>query len=161
MKKSTTLVIILLVLALIAFAVFEFRKESMEVVNDPQVVNTPDSIVGCYVAGTERDVFTLNITSVNEGSVSGNISFKNFEKDSSSGTFMGAYKDGILIGDYSFQSEGLYSIMQVAFKKNEVGFIRGYGEVDAETGSRFTSISTIEYDASSSLNVFSKKPCNN
>ena len=102
------------------------------------------SVMGCYVDALEKDVYTLNILSVSGESFSGTLSFNNFEKDSSSGVFEGTYKDGILLGDYSFQSEGMYSVVQTIFKNTDKGFVRGYGEMDA-SGTRFADLSNIDY----------------
>jgi hypothetical protein len=117
-----------------------------------------DSIVGCYVSRTGRDVYTLNIAEQKGEEVYGKLSFKNFEKDSSSGTFDGVYKDGVLLGEYAFQSEGTDSVMEVAFQRSGQDFVRGYGEVNSE-GNKFIDPSALNYDASSSLNVFKKEDC--
>lgn len=112
---------------------------------------TPESasIIGCYSAMLERDVYTLTITSEHRGTVLGSVSFDNFEKDSSSGTFVGTYNDGLLVGDYSFQSEGMSSVRQLAFQKVDNGFVPGFGEVqvvdDRET---FVDTTALSYDNS-------------
>lgn len=131
--------------------------------NDQKQVELPPkeevaSILGCYVARIGQDVYTMNIQSENGGNVSGTLDFDNFEKDSSSGVFTGTYKDGILLGDYAFQSEGMDSIMQVIFKKSGDDFVRGYGEVNQE-GTSFVDPMQVEYDASSPLSLFKKEPC--
>lgn len=130
---------------------------STDNIEEPEDVAV-ESVLGCYVSRTGNDVYTLNIQNQTGENVSGALAFKNYQKDSSSGTFDGTYKDGILLGDYSFQSEGMFSVMQVIFKKMEGGFVRGYGEVNDE-GTRFVDVNNINYDASSSLNVFKKEPC--
>lgn len=108
---------------------------------------TPDSIIGCYVAHLSKDVYSLSITSQQGELVRGTLAFNNYQKDSSHGTFVGSYKDGILLGDYSFSSEGMDSVMQVTFKKQGNGFVRGYGPVDSQ-GTHFTDMSAITYDQS-------------
>ena len=121
-------------------------------------VSTEGDILGCYVSRTGKDVYTLNISEQKGEEVYGKLAFKNWEKDSSSGTFDGTYKDGFLLGDYAFRSEGMDSVMQVAFKRIEGGFVRGYGEVNAE-GTEFVDPAKLTYDESSSLNVFRKEDC--
>jgi hypothetical protein len=87
------------------------------------------------------------------------LSFKNFEKDSSSGTFTGTYNSaGILIADYSFQSEGMSSVMQVAFKKDGDNFIRGHGTMNAD-GTRFANPAMLTYDSTATLSVFKQVAC--
>jgi hypothetical protein len=87
------------------------------------------SIAGCYAQMLGNDVYTLNITSAENGVVSGTVAFNNYEKDSSSGTFAGTYENGILLGDYTFDSEGMHSVRQLVFKKVPTGFIEGFGGV--------------------------------
>lgn len=106
-----------------------------------------NSIRGCYVATLGKDVYRLTVLSQQGDSFKGTLSFKNFEKDSSSGTFNGSYTDGILLGEYAFQSEGTYSVMQVVFKKSGDDFVRGYGETKEE-GTRFVDTNAITYDSS-------------
>lgn len=123
----------------------------------PGPVVTQESVVGCYAMNSDKDVYTLNITSQEDIQVSGALAFKNYEKDSSRGTFAGTYNQGILLGDYAFQSEGMDSVMQVAFKKSGDDFIRGYGPVTDE-GTRFADVNTIMYDELP-LSVFKKTVC--
>lgn len=120
--------------------------------NKPQEVATvvPESIVGCYAVNFAKDVYTLNIQSQEAEFIHGNLSFKNFEKDSSSGTFDGAYIDDILTGEYSFQSEGTDSVMRVSFKKVGQDFVRGIE--DEVTG-------TYTYTDPSPLHLFKKGEC--
>ncbi len=114
-----------------------------------QVVEERASMVGCYVATLGKDVYTLTITSEQRGTVLGTVSFDNFEKDSSSGTFVGTYNDGLLVGDYSFQSEGMSSVRQLAFQKVDNGFVPGYGEVVVVDGREtFVDSTNLSYDNS-------------
>ncbi len=107
-----------------------------------------DSIVGCYVANLAKDVYSLKVLSQEGESFEGALYFKNFEKDSSIGLFKGTYKDGILLGEYTFLSEGSVSVSQVVFKKLGNDFVRGYGESDPETGTHFANLNEITYDTS-------------
>jgi hypothetical protein len=145
--------IIIIVIGILIF--FGFRKEKDVAVIPPAETA---SIEGCYTARIINDVYTLNIQSQEGEKVSGTLAFKNFEKDSSSGTFAGTYKDGILLGDYAFRSEGMDSVTQVIFKKMGDNFVRGYGDVDG-SGTHFTDLKNITYDASSPLSLFKKTAC--
>lgn len=118
----------------------EFRKmaESLK-------LSTDYSAKECYVATLGKDVYTLLILSRQGDRFKGTLRFKNFEKDSSSGPYEGTYKDGILLGDYSFQSEGMFSVVQVIFKKSGNDFVRGYGDMSPD-GTRFADLSKITYD---------------
>jgi hypothetical protein len=120
-------------------------------------ITVEKSVVGCYEAHLGKDLYSLAILSQQGETFEGTLRFKNFEKDSSSGTFKGTYKDGILLGDYSFQSEGMDSVMQVIFKSSGDGFIRGYGDMNA-TGDRFANLNGITYDSSAVFKL-SKQGC--
>lgn len=148
MKK----ILALLVVASIMLLLIQYAKKSGTRVQTPEQAV---SITGCYVATLGKDIYTLNIASQNGTDVSGTLRFKNFEKDSSSGTFRGTYVDGILAGDYEFNSEGMDSNLQVVFKRSGNDFIRGFGEMD-KTGERFASLDAIAYDSSQ---VFKATPC--
>lgn len=159
-SKGILIVIVIIVLGILAYGLF--RKDTVVSTPNPSDNNDTaqvESVAGCYVSTTGRDLYTLNIQMQTGENVSGKLAFKNFEKDSSSGIFTGKYKDGILLGDYTFQSEGLQSQMQVIFKKEGDNFVRGYGPVDSETGTKFTDLSEITFDSSSTLSLFEKGEC--
>lgn len=145
MKNNLKIVIVVLVI-IIGIFVYYYKTKPVSI-NEETPIVTEDSIKGCYIASLAKDVYTLTILSQSGESFEGKLSFKNFEKDSSSGTFNGTYKDGILLGDYSFQSEGTNSVMQVIFKKLENGFVRGYGDTIQE-GTHFADLNKITYDSS-------------
>jgi len=146
MKNNLKLIVIVLVVIIIGIFVYYYKTKPASI-NEETPVITEDSIKGCYIARLAKDLYTMTILSQSGESFEGKLSFKNFEKDSSSGTFNGTYKNGILLGDYSFNSEGMASVMQVIFKKLENGFVRGYGDTIQE-GTRFADINKIDYDSS-------------
>jgi hypothetical protein len=121
-------------------------------------LNKTEPIKGCYVAKLAKDVYTLNILEQKGRSISGKLDINNYEKDSSIGTIIGKYKNGILLADYTFQSEGIESVNQVAFKKIGNNFVRGYGQPDDETGTRFVDTSKIVFDTSV-VYYFSENDC--
>lgn len=150
MKKTQLITITIIIIVIIA-GIWYLAKN-----NNPGFAS--DDIVGCYAMRTGNDVYTLNVKTQDAGRVAGALVFKNYQKDSSSGTFTGTYANGVLLGDYAFQSEGMDSVMQVIFKKNGNTFVRGYGDVDSE-GTRFIDTNTITYDSSSPLAIFTKEAC--
>lgn len=147
MKNNLKIAIIVLVVIIIGIFIYYYKTKPAPIINEETPIVTEDSIKGCYIARLSKDVYTLTILSQNGESFEGKLSFKNFEKDSSSGIFNGTYKDGILLGDYSFQSEGTNSVMQVIFKKSGNGFVRGYGDTIQE-GTRFADLNKIIYNSS-------------
>lgn len=144
--KTIFIVIIVVILGLIVYLQFGKPQSQVVVENTNETMNEED-IVGCYVATLAKDVYTININSQIGESVKGTLTFDNFEKDSSSGTFEGTYNDGILFGEYSFQSEGMDSVMQVIFKKQGNDFVRGFGPVNA-TGDAYVDVNDVTYDTS-------------
>ncbi len=133
---------LIIIIILAAGAYWVTRPEVTEPVSTNQ---TP--VLGCYVDRFEQDVYTLKIETQEGDNFTGTLHFKNFEKDSSSGVYTGTYIDGILLGDYVFQSEGMNSKMQVIFKKTPEGFIRGYGDT-APNSNDFADMNAISYDES-------------
>lgn len=142
--KTSKIITILIILGIIGFFAFILLGKKSDIAYTPPAVDQTPSIKGCYVATLGKDVYTLKILSEEGENFKGTLSFKNFQKDSSSGTFTGRYRDGILLGDYSFDSEGTHSIVQVIFKKTDNGFLRGFGDMN-ETGDRFADLSKIDY----------------
>ena len=131
MNKNTMVVAVFVILLLIGagFLYFNYGPDSVKEVAIP--LSSPDisMLKGCYVAKLSKDAYTLDIESADKGMVSGLLAFNNFEKDSSSGTLNGTFMNGILLGNYSFDSEGMHSYRQVIFKKVGDDFIEGFGEV--------------------------------
>lgn len=146
MKNNLKIIVVLLLIIIIGIFLY-YYKTKPALINNVTPIVTQDSIKGCYIARLAKDVYTLTILSQSGESFEGKLSFKNFEKDSSSGTYKGTYKNGILLGDYSFNSEGMDSVIEVIFKKLENGFVRGYGDM-MEEGTRFADLNKITYDAS-------------
>ncbi|HEU0085386.1 MAG TPA: DUF3298 domain-containing protein [Candidatus Paceibacterota bacterium] len=134
-----------------------FGELSGYLVSDFAPAGSLGSLEGCYVSRLGQDVYTLRVENEQNGYVSGFLSYNNFEKDSSSGPFVGTYKDNILLADYSFHSEGMFSIRQVIFKKIGETFIEGFGAFETvENKERFTNLDDITYE---SKLTFAKEDC--
>lgn len=146
MSKNYTIYIVILILIVGGFIYYQASKKAPIITSNPPVVAV-ESIKGCYVAFLAKDIYRLTILSQTGDLFAGTLSFKNFEKDSSSGHYNGTYDNGIILGKYIFQSEGTTSNMQVIFKKQGSDFIRGYGEMNA-TGDSFKDLNAITYDSS-------------
>ncbi len=136
MKKYLK-IIILGIIVVIVVGVFAYYQKPKQ-----------ESITGTYIARLANDVYVLTILSEQGESFTGTLDIKNFEKDSSTGTLAGTYKNGILLADYTFQSEGTESVGWVAFKKVADGFIRGFGNVDPGTKTQSIDLNKITFDSS-------------
>lgn len=88
------------------------------------------NVAGCYVGKLAKDRYVLSITEQNGINIKANIAYLNYQKDSSSGTFVGTYRDGILSGIYAFRSEGMDSRRELFYRQVNTGFIPGYGPVE-------------------------------
>lgn len=145
----------LLVTAFIALSMLNCKnkEQTTETTNTvPQEViaeKTTDLNLGCYVFDDGKNIVSLEINENGE-EIKGNLTYALSEKDKNSGKFTGKFKEGILIADYTFQSEGKESIRQVAFKAEGDKLIEGYGEINNED-TAFKDISNIEFTSTMPL----------
>jgi hypothetical protein len=105
----------------------------------------------CYWQVLKRDTFIASLVQ-NGNSITGKLSFDNFEKDGSSGSVTGRiYGDTIKLW-YSFQSEGMHSVMEVWYKKQADALIRAVGPSGVKgDSSYFTDPSSIQFDPGQTL----------
>ena len=89
-----------------------------------------ENIKGCYFAEANSDLFIMDLTYHENTTVAGNLAYQPFQKDSSKGSFVGTYENGILRGVYTFTSEGMDSERELFFKRTGKGFVPGYGPVE-------------------------------
>lgn len=152
MKNNTKIIIALVIVATIGAAIYFAKSDDLLTLDIPQMPVVTDSIVGCYVAHLAKDIYTLQIQSEEGGVATGILAYNNFEKDSSSGSFVGTYTDGILLGEYSFNSEGMESNRQVVFKKVGDTFVQGFGDVKVVDNKEvFKDMSKVTYDSKSTF----------
>lgn len=152
-NANKNLTIFLVIIVIIVIGVFVYISQQKPVIPKENIpIVSQDSIKGCYVAKLSKDVYTLNIKSENNGVVSGVLAYNNYEKDSSSGSFNGTFKDNILLGTYSFDSEGMHSDNQLIFKKVGNSFVQGFGPTKIIDGKEtFENISAINFDSNSTF----------
>ncbi|MFI5129658.1 MAG: hypothetical protein ACHQFX_06695 [Chitinophagales bacterium] len=96
--------------------------------NSSKTEKAKDPVAGCYMRVLQRDSFTARLERQGDR-ISGNLRFDNFEKDASSGPVTGVINDNIIRLIYTFQSEGMTSVMEVYFKTRGDDLIRGVGEM--------------------------------
>lgn len=152
-KKLLSLLIIIVLIGVGIYSFFNKNAPTEDI--QTAVVSSPQDtapISGCYVATLGNDVYTFTIDSDSNGSVNGTLAFNNYEKDSSSGTFTGTRTGDILLGTYSFDSEGMYSLRQVIFKKIGDTLVEGFGAVKVVDNKEvFEDTSTVTYDPKSTF----------
>ncbi|MEO5681610.1 MAG: hypothetical protein ABIQ88_03160 [Chitinophagaceae bacterium] len=93
-------------------------------------VSASSSPMACYSYTAGKDTIILKTVDV-KGFITGVLLYKLYQKDRNAGTIQGRMKNDMLIADYTFMSEGVTSVRQVAFKKVGHTFIEGYGKVTA------------------------------
>ncbi|MEP6948200.1 MAG: hypothetical protein ABI863_02950 [Ginsengibacter sp.] len=97
------------------------------------ISSTDTSSLNCYVYIKHLDTVILKTTNVN-GSVTGTLVYNFYQKDKYMGTIQGQMNGELLLADFSFFSEGVKSVRQVAFKKHGKSFIEGYGDTEDING---------------------------
>jgi len=95
-----------------------------------------NNLNGCYWKVLQRDTFVLHLEQSGKG-LTGRLTFNNFEKDKSSGNVNGKIEGDIVKLWYSFQSEGMQSVMEVYFKKQGDHLVRGFGPVEVSGDSAY------------------------
>ncbi len=126
-----------------------------EKVNNPSNTTIPEAT--CYWQIMQRD--TLVASLVQEGeSITGKLTFDNFQKDGSSGSVKGNLEGDIIKLWYSFQSEGMHSVMEVWYRQQGDALLRGIGPTGVKNDtSYFADPSAITFDSNQRLE---KVACN-
>lgn len=112
------------------------------------------NIPGCYMKIVGRDTAILMLEKKGK-ELSGKMLYDNFEKDGSHGTVVGTEDNEIIKLWYEFKSEGIHSVMEVYFKKENGRLLRGIGDMDVKTDTSYF-ISGINY---SDKETFTKVEC--
>ena len=97
----------------------------------PEVVHRPSKVAEervCYQYADEKDIILITLIKNND-SFTGTLSYNWFEKDDNFGNLKGHFRDSLLIADYFFRSEGVFSVRQVVFKQKGASLVEGFGEV--------------------------------
>lgn len=87
----------------------------------------------CFTYQMQKDTAWLQLN-MDGDSVTGELSYALFEKDKNSGRVAGEMRGDTLLADYTFMSEGVESVREVAFLKKDGGWIEGFGEVTDASG---------------------------
>lgn len=89
--------------------------------------------IGCYASIAGNDTLSLRMELLGND-VTGELSYNLFGKDGNEGTIRGEMHGDTLIADYTFTSEGIESVRQVVFLRENDGFVEGYGETTTRNG---------------------------
>ena len=75
-----------------------------------------------------------------ENTITGKLSFDNFEKDGSTGTVHGTIEGDVAKLWYTFMSEGLKSVMEIRLQKKDDTIRRGTGKMDVKGDTSFFAV---------------------
>lgn len=112
----------------------------------------------CYSGSINKDTILMSLTILGNHVAKGKLSYNFYEKDRNEGTFVGQLKGHTLIADYTFMSEGILSVRQIAFLKKGETYIEGFGDViDDNNGKvQFKDVSQLKFEGKP---VLSKADC--
>lgn len=116
-----------------------------------QTVPAKPSPAKCYQYADALDTISLTVIHL-DSVITGTLAYRLKEKDKNDGTIQGKMVADLLIADYTFMSEGVWSTRPVAFKLENGSFIEGYGETVIENGkTSFKDIRSLKYDSNTKL----------
>lgn len=145
----------ILVVVSVCAVIFSCKKNETPVIEDnpkPQEVVTTE----CYEYVQGNDTIQASLL-VQSGTVTGDLTYKLFEKDKNSGTLLGKMNGDTLVADYTFLSEGTKSVRQVAFIRKNKSLIEGYGESEEKEGKMvFKEVKNLNFSDNMVLNEI---PC--
>ncbi len=87
----------------------------------------------CYAYTQNGDTIQLSFIAINN-KVTGHLLYRLKEKDRNEGNVQGSMDGDTLMANYTFSSEGMQSVRQVAFVKEGTGLKEGFGEVEEKEG---------------------------
>lgn len=128
------------------------------VADNSHVQTTPIPLDGCYKMVFNLDTATLRLNVV-DSFVTGDLSYHLYAKDHNDGSIKGVIRDSLIIADYTFRSEGMLSVRQVAFKLRGTALVEGFGELDTKSDTfRFKDANNLKFQFD---RPFVKIPCVN
>ncbi len=112
---------------------FSCKKAETKVGNSPSNQDQEVSTKECYEYVKNKDTIQLKLN-INSKTVSGQMTYKLYQKDKNEGIIEGTMSGDTLFADYKFLSEGSESFRQVAFIKKNGKIIEVYGVVEEKNG---------------------------
>ena len=141
-------------LTIFAWSIFSCTNTSEKKVPDNTSIATKTAY--CYSYVNNKDSVAMNID-INDNTVTGELEYSLYEKDSNTGTIQGIIKGDTLLAEYSFISEGVSSVREVAFLKKENKWVEGFGNMEEKNGSMiFKDRSSLQFNSNI---VLTEVPC--
>jgi hypothetical protein len=154
MKKVLTLI------AVLSLSVFASCKKETTTIEPVQITPSPPKEAElvepagdqCYARRLNGSIIEMSFNVNSHQEVNGKLSYNLVGKDKNEGTLIGNMKGDTLIADYTFNSEGVSSVREVAFLQKDGTFIEGYGDVvTANDKVSFKDKSKLKFDAKNTL----------
>ena len=123
-----------LIIVCVLFFSFSCKKANEVKEVQKQVATEIKDLEECYIGLFKNDSISMTLTIKGNIVVDGILSYNLYEKDKNKGTLVGEIKGDTLFADYTFISEGITSIRQVAFLKKGTNYVEGYGESIEKAG---------------------------
>ncbi|MEZ0181581.1 hypothetical protein AB9T89_05010 [Flavobacterium oncorhynchi] len=106
----------------------------------------------CYALRTNGNVIELSFNVNSHQEVNGKLNYNIAGKDKNEGTLIGNMKGDTLIADYTFTSEGVSSVREVAFLQKDGALIEGFGDVvQANDKVTFKDKTKLKFDQKNTL----------
>ncbi|OXA97959.1 hypothetical protein B0A75_14900 [Flavobacterium oncorhynchi] len=106
----------------------------------------------CYALRTNGNVIELSFNVNSHQEVNGKLNYNISGKDKNEGTLIGNMKGDTLIADYTFTSEGVSSVREVAFLQKDGALIEGFGDViQANDKVTFKDKTKLKFDQKNTL----------
>ncbi|MFB9079764.1 hypothetical protein ACFFLS_07735 [Flavobacterium procerum] len=106
----------------------------------------------CYAWRANGNVIELSFNVNSHQEVNGKLRYDLTGKDKNEGTLIGNMKGDTLIGDYTFSSEGVSSVREVAFLQKDGALIEGYGDIVTSNDKvAFKDKSKLKFDQKNTL----------
>lgn len=145
----------LILLSSVSFFLMNCNKKTETITQktDADTLATTEPVVDtlgpksfCYLGVIGKDSVFATIDD-NLGTITGKLSYKNSEKDSSTGTLSGIKSGDTLKLTYEFAAEGKSgNTNDIYFLQKKDAIIEGVGERDSQTGTKFVHENKIKYE---------------
>ncbi|MDD5547319.1 MAG: hypothetical protein PHN74_00205 [Candidatus Pacebacteria bacterium] len=128
-KGFSTLEVIVLAVIILAIGggVYYWQNQKNNSATEPLAGENKNIYTKCFKQiFSDNSIISAKFTFA-ENSVEGPLSYLWAQKDNSIGIFKGMLKEGLIVGDYTFMSEGQESLGKSAFRYDGKSLIQGFG----------------------------------
>jgi hypothetical protein len=156
MKKASVLFVSAVLLLFSCNNAEESSVPTTDTIGTDSLPVVPAINVQCYENQNGADTVQLRIAD-SSGMISGKLNYRIEGKDANTGSFLGKWYGDTLVAEYSFRSEGVRSVRQIAFLRKDSFLIEGFGPVIQENKHmKFKSRDSLSFNE---VNRLSLIPC--